>query len=274
MILLALILTAGVHPAKVPSYATTVLPVCDADHNAWTVFDDTALKFKRCNGSTWSIVDLGGGATIPSGTIVMISTGTCATGFTEVSALNGKTLVGTIASNADVGTTGGNDSITPGGTVATGVFTGTAWTPPVISWPVAVPTLAGTAWTPPAISWPAGVPTFSGSALTATTFAIPTGSGSFKGTGTGGFSTVGGAAPGSTGATTSKSPGTPAGTVAWPAGVPTIGAYTPAGTISWPATKPTIAAYTPAGTIGTQAFTGNSFDNRSAYIKVIFCSKD
>jgi hypothetical protein len=110
------------------------------------------------------------------------------------------------------------------------------------------PTVASLTAAAQTVSWPVGVPTFAGSTLAATTFAIATGSGSFKGTSSGGFSTVGGAAPGSAGATTSKSPGTPAGTVAWPAGVPTNSTSSVTGTL-------------------------NSFDSRSAFVRVIFCQK-
>lgn len=58
------------------------------------------------------------GAALPSGLITMILAGSCPTGFTEVSALNGKMLRGTVAANGNVGTTGGNATITPTGTVA------------------------------------------------------------------------------------------------------------------------------------------------------------
>lgn len=54
-----------------------------------------------------------GGGGIPVGSILMITSGACPTGFTEVAALNGVTLVGTLAANGDVGTTGGSDTITP-----------------------------------------------------------------------------------------------------------------------------------------------------------------
>ena len=134
-----------------------------------------------------------------SGAIVFISSGSCPAGYTQVSSAGNYPLL-TVAANGDVGTTGGSTSYTPAGTNSGGAFTDGA------------------------ISWPVNVPTFTGSALASTTFSIATGSGSFKGTSSGGFSTVGGAAPGSTGATTSKSPGTPAGTIAWPANPPTIAA--------------------------------------------------
>jgi len=62
-------------------------------------------------------------ANVPSGVIVLISSGACPSGFTEVTALNGKMLRGTLAANGDVGGTGGNATITPTGTNSTVSFT-------------------------------------------------------------------------------------------------------------------------------------------------------
>lgn len=259
MIFLILLLAGSPHPGKVTSYATSALPICDANHDTWLVFDDTALKFKRCNGSTWSIVDLGGGGGVPAGTIIMITSGSCSTGYTQVTALNGKTLIGTLAANGDVGTTGGNDSITPAGSVATGVFTGTAWTPPVISWPAGVPTFTGTPFSS-IINHTHPVTITSTSRVQGGTTAATTGTHIMTSTATGGSARAPTAGDLFTGTTSNPTGG--------------VASITPAGTNAWPAGVPTIGAYTPAGTIGTQAFTGTSFDNRSAYTKVIFCSKD
>jgi len=62
---------------------------------------------------------------IPSGLITMVLSGTCPTGFTEATALNGKMLQGTLAANGNVGTTGGSSTITPTGSISTPTFTGT-----------------------------------------------------------------------------------------------------------------------------------------------------
>lgn len=185
---------------------------------------DTSTDTLKVYTSTaqWAAVGGSGSGTggLPTGAIVLIDTGACPAGTAEVSGLDGKTLVGTLAANGDVGGTGGSDSITPAGT--NGAQT---------------------------IAWPAGVPTFSGSAL---------------GTHSHGFGTIAvaahtvvatkqGASAGNvvttgthsvSGSTASVSAGTPAGTIAWPAGVPTV---------------------------GVPSFTGTSFDNRSAFTKVIFC---
>jgi hypothetical protein len=67
----------------------------------------------------------GGGDPVPSGAILIIKSGTCPTGYTEDSDLNGKTLFGTVAANGDVGTAAGADNITPAGSAA---FTGTSST--------------------------------------------------------------------------------------------------------------------------------------------------
>lgn len=63
---------------------------------------------------------------IPSGLIALILSGTCPVGWSEVSALNGKMLRGTLAANADVGTTGGNATITPAGTNGTATTSATS----------------------------------------------------------------------------------------------------------------------------------------------------
>lgn len=64
----------------------------------------------------WTTIPSAGGSSVPTGAIILIDTGTCPTGFEEVAGLDGKTILGTLAANKDVGTTGGNDSITPAGT--------------------------------------------------------------------------------------------------------------------------------------------------------------
>lgn len=142
---------------------------------------------------------------IPAG-LITISFSACPVNWTEVSALNGVTVIGTLAANGNAGTGGGANTVTP--TVATltaaaQTFAGDSTAVPaeVIAWPAGVPAFAGSAGTVPAhtiawpmatpsitwpmgvptVSWPAGVPAFVGSAGTV-----------------------------------------PAHTITWPAGVPTI----------------------------------------------------
>lgn len=240
---------------------------------------------------------------LPSGFIGMVISGTCPTGTTEVAALDGKTLFGTVAASANVGTTGGADTITPAGTNSAPSFSGssattssdTAGTPAgSIAWPVGVPTNATeAAHTHPGstITWPAGVPTFAGTSSTVivnhvhvqSVNSAATGglSGYTADTSTNTSATSGYSTANPTGGSASY---TPAGTIAWPAGVPTNGA-TGAGsahghTITWPAGVPTFAGsalaghthtLTATGTVAAPTFTGTSFDNRSAFVRVIFC---
>ena len=202
---------------------------------------------------------------VPSGSIISTLASACPSGFTESATLNGKTQYGTVIANGDVGTTGGSDSVTPtvaSLTAAAQTFTGNS---------TAVPA--------PAISWPVGVPSFSGTPFTSvinhthtitstltvqggTTAAI-TGTHVMTSTATGGSARA--VAAGDSIASSSANPSggvasiTPAGSVAWPAGVPTNSSV----------------SITPLGHTATSAVTGtlNSFDNRGAYVKVIFCTK-
>ena len=89
------------------------------------------FAFNQTNGSFWFCApgdsnwhQLG----ITSGSIVMKMAGSCDTGWTEVSVLNGQDIRGTLNANGDVGTTGGNATITPTGTVSQPTFTGSGQT--------------------------------------------------------------------------------------------------------------------------------------------------
>lgn len=292
-------------------------------------------------------------ADLPSGLITLVVSGTCAAGWTEVVALSGKTLVGTVAANMDVGTVGGIDAIIPAGINSAPMFTGdvlaththavgtfantaaSAGTPTGVN---SAPTFTGSALgthlhgvgtydnaavtggTPVGtIAWPAGVPVFAGT-LSTTVVNHTHGFTDARGLTTGGATTnysVGVVAQDTSSTATAlltANPGggaanyTPAGTIAWPAGVPTftgsvlathdhmfsgsseaVAAGTPAGTVAAPVftgdamgththTFSGVSAATgggiPAGTNSAPTFTGTQFDNRSAFVKVIFCSKD
>ena len=261
---------------------------------------------------------------VPAGLITFVVTGTCPSGWTEVTALAGKTLFGTVAANADVGTTGGADSITPTVNSLTAaaqtVSSLTAAAQTVNALTAAAQTFTGSSTTVPALAagtlataWPVGVPTHSGTTATfggnASTVVVnhlhtlATGTGS-----TGNFSQVVGTVDTSSGGTggtpTQTALGTrsgnpvaggaadytPAGsvsitsqgTVAWPAGVPTVsgstatGALTPLGSNAASAVTGTMNSSAVTGTMNSSAVTGtlNSFDNRSSFVKAIFCSKD
>lgn len=243
-----------------------------------------------CRGSGLAAVQVstGGGEGVPTGASILIDSGTCPTGYTENTALSGKTLIGTTAANKDVGTTGGSDTITPAGTVAAPTFTGSSANTNAVSAGTpagtnSAPTFTGNAWSAPAIAWPAGVPTFAGTPFTAVinhTHAVT----SVGSAATGSTTNLTGASDTSSTTATAANPAggvasiTPAGTVAWPAGVPTIGAYTPGGSVSAPTfTGSALGTHqhtlTATGTNSAPAFTGTQFDNRSAWAKVIVCTK-
>lgn len=181
-----------------------------------------------CNTSnTWtSLTSVGGGGIIPAGLITFIVSGTCPTGWTEVTALNGKTLFGTLAANGDVGGTGGSDTITPtvnSLTAAAQTFTGTPFTSIINH----THTLTIT----------------STSRVQGGTTAATTGTHIMTSTATGGSARAPTAGDSLTGTSDNPSGG--------------------------------VSSITPAGTNGTSSVTGtlNSFDNRSAFTKVIFCQK-
>lgn len=148
-----------------------------------------------------------------------MASGTCPAGYDESVALNGKALVGTLAANGNVGTTGGSDTITPTGSNSTSTVT-----------PL------GT------VAWPAGVPTYTGSLNTLAVTAHTV------------VATKQGAAAGNVVTTATHTvTGVPGGTVAWPAGVPTMTGQ--------------------SSTVAAQTFTGVQFDNRQAFVRVIPCVK-
>jgi len=219
-------------------------------------------------------IEGGDGGGVPVGSILLIVSGACPTGYAEESSLNGKTLFGTLAANADVGGTGGNDAITPAGTIA---------------WPAGVPTFAGAALS----THTHGTGTFATSAHSGTavadhashthtytdviahTHTIPVGatddtSAPFD------RADAGTNAAGANATTATGSTGVATGTTAGPSATLThnvtqpsdhtlsgsseaVSGGTPAGTVAWPAGVPTL--------------NGTQFDNRSAFAKVIFCRK-
>ena len=86
--------------------------VCTVGQGNWVV-TTTTVTFQVCNsnGTAWLTLS-NSSSSIPSGLITLVTSGTCSLGWTEVTELNGKTLVGTLAANSNVGTTGGSDTIT------------------------------------------------------------------------------------------------------------------------------------------------------------------
>lgn len=241
---------------------------------------------------------------MPSGAIMLIDSGSCPSGWSEETGLNGKYLLGTIAANADVGGTGGSSSYTPSGSVSQPNFTGTAnqttsavsaGTPAGTNGTVSF-TPAGTnataSFTPSgSVAWPASVPTFTGSAMAthshgAGTLADATSASTVK---LFTSSSSGVSAATLSGSTAAVSAGTPAGTVAWPASVPTFagsGGTVPAETFTGsagtvPAETFTGSALgthshilTASGTVSTPTFSGNAATITEPYLKLIACKKN
>jgi hypothetical protein len=88
------------------------------------LINSAGTAFWACQSGGW--VSISVGPVIPSGLLTFISSGVCPTGWTEATELNGKTIIGTLAANGNVGTTGGADSITPAGSISALTFTGTS----------------------------------------------------------------------------------------------------------------------------------------------------
>jgi len=177
------------------------------------------------------------GTVIPTGLIDFIASGTCPTGWTEVTAISGFFILATKAANGDVGTTG-NASLSL--TAAAQTFTGNAGTVPA-------ETFTGTPFSSVINHTHTVTTTYM---VQGGTTAATTGTHVMTSTATGGSAR----APAS-GDVVSATTANPAG------GVSSI---TPAGTNG-------TAAFTPAGTNGTSAVTGTA---TPAFIKLIPCSKN
>jgi|SRR3990170_3060198 len=191
----------------------------------------------------------GGGGGPPAGSILLIVSGTCPSGYVEETTLNGKFLLGTLAANADIGSTGGADNITPAGTVSQPTFTGDA----LAAHAHAVGTYAVSA------------PTFTGTSSTVVLNHVHVQNVN-SGT-TGGQEGYGKDTSTNGSIATGLSTANPTG------GSPS---YTPAGTNSAPTlsgSSQSLSGGTPSGTVSQPTFTGTQFDNRSAFVRVIFCRK-
>ncbi len=211
--------------------------------------DGQILKYNAASGDYDCQAEAGGGGGLPAGAIVLIVSGSCPSGFVEETALDGRMLLGTLAANADVGTTGGADNITPQGTVSQPTFTGDAL-------PGHSHTFTGNALA----SHDHGGGTYAvGSSTTGISIADHSTGNTRSGGGATGFTDAAAAAhaitdPGHThgsftGRSEAVSPGTPTGT------------------------NSSDSAGTPSGAVSQPTFTGTSFDNRPAFIRVIFCRK-
>ena len=214
----------------------------------------------------------GGGGGVPAGAILLIVSGSCPSGYAEETALNGRLPLGTLVANADIGTTGGSDNITPAGTVSQPTFTGNA--------------LAGHSHTFTGSALSTHSHTFTGTSSTVVvnhTHPVNiTDSGHSHGMdegttdGSGTFMDRSNAAAATSATTNSATTGITA-TTSNPGGG--SASYTPAGTNSadsagTPAgSNSSDSAGTLSGTVSQPSFTGTQFDNRAAFVRVIFCRK-
>lgn len=178
---------------------------------------------------------------VPSGLVALTVNSGCPTGFSEVSALNGKFLQGTIAANGDVGTTGGNATITPAGQVSQ-----------------------------PGLSMNSYTPSGTNAATTtgATSAGTPTGTNSATATSGNCAATNIAAGTGSTTACKATAPNltVPAETFS--------GSAMATHTHTVPAETFTGTAAILTGSVSQPTFTGSAIDPRPQFTKVIFCSKN
>ena len=114
---------AGYTPGQVMSVVTALPSTCTT--SALVVRSSDATLHICTSTNTWTQLGWSPNTVFPGG-IVFIDTGTCPAGWTEVSGLNGRTVMGTVAANGNVGGTGGSDSVTP-------TFTGASVTSSAVS---------------------------------------------------------------------------------------------------------------------------------------------
>lgn len=230
------------------------------------------------NGSTFSCVQ------ITSGT-VQLRMNACLTGWTQQDALADKMLLMTTSAAGDAGATGGSNSITPT------VNSLTAAAPTVNSLTAAAQTHTGitASFTGQAATLTGAVaaPVFTGNTMATHQHELPLqiisstsqrfltavfGTGTSRAaSGANTTSANGTSAP--VALSEAKSAGTPAGTNSVPA--LTMNSYTPLGTVTM-TSQGTNGTSSVTGTLNSSSVTGtlNSFDNRSAWVKVIMCVKD
>lgn len=182
------------------------------------------------------------GESLPAGAIVLIASGLCPVGYVEETSLNGRLPMGTLAANANVGTTGGADQVTPAGTNAGS----------------SVSAHAGAAVADHASH------THTYSQVVNHTHPLATGTGA-----TGNFAQVIGTIDTSSGGTGAAPTQTALGTVSGNAA-----GGVAQGTTAGPGAVLTHAVTQPANHVVTQpTFTGTPLDNRSAFVRVIYCRK-
>lgn len=233
--------------------------------------------------------EAGAGTDLPVGSIILIKSGTCAAGWQEDTSLAGVVPFGTLAANADIGATGGNDNVTPAGTVSTPTFVGSALGTHLHGVGTYVPSAhSGAAVadhsshthtytdvvnhthtiniTDPGHTHTQNVNSATNGGLNG--YGVDTSTNTSTASG---YSTAS-ATTGVTAASVNPGGGVATGTTAGPSATLTHNVTQPsAHTMS--GSSEAVGAGTPAGTVSQPTFTGSSLDNRQAFIKVIFCRK-
>lgn len=203
------------------------------------------------------------------GAIFAITSGSCPSGSSEATDLAGVVLQGTTTGAGDINTGGGSDTLTPAGTNSAPTFTGSALgthTHAEGSFSAAAQTFTGTAFSGVINHTHTINITDGGHAHVQAVNTASTGPNAGYGfdastntTSTSGYSTA------------SATTGITAASVNPAGGVANI---TPAGTNGSSAVSGTSGATsggTPAGTNSAPTFTGDSADNRQAFLRVIYC---
>ena len=228
-----------------PQNGATLPATCAVGQSFWVTTPSATDHYACTATDTWTnmrIASSGGG--VPAGLSAISFAVDCPAGWVEVTAANGKMLLGTLDANADIGGTGGADSITPAGTNTAPTFAGTAFTS-VINHTHAVNV------TDPTHNHTQNAHTHVVTSQTATTGAAT----SYE-HGTLDTSSAEAEATEVTGSTTATNNAAATGITAT--------TNNPGGGV---------ASITPAGTNSAPTFTGSAFDNRPAFVKVILCQK-
>jgi hypothetical protein len=302
-------------PAAILASGTALPSTCIV--GATFTITTTATFYICASVDTWTEVGAGSGG-VPTGAIIFVASGSCPATYTEVAGLNGRMVRGTLAANGNVGTTGGADSVTPtftGNSVASNAVsagtpagtngTGTVTPLGTVAAPVFTGSALGTHTHTTTATGTNSVPTFTGSALATHAHELPFQIASttiFRQIAAGTFGT------GTSRAATSTQTHTANTTSAAVALSQAVTAGTPAGTVTAPTftgnsvVSSAVSAGTPAGTNNAPAFTGSSsvtsaqtftgsalgthshtttatgtisaVDTRAAYLFLIACSKN
>jgi hypothetical protein len=286
-----------------PAVITTGQPIPPAKMGTGEATTDTFLR----GDGQWAAPPAGNGG-LPAGAIILILSGTCPAGFSEVPALSGKVIIGTTALAGDVGTSGGSDTITPQGTNSAPTFTGQALgTHAHGTGTYATSAHAGSAVadhashthtytevlnhthtvsvTDPGHNHTQNAHTHTQMSITSTTGSV----GGYEHGTADASSTVSdeinpdALVAATTATNNSATTGISASTANPGGGTATGTTAGPSATLSHQVTQPNAhtlsgnseatSAGTPAGTVSAPTFTGSQFDNRSAWVKAIFCAK-